>query len=98
MLRNAPGVTVEVLDPVNAESIARAFGLDARWGLVGLTFSGSLAAWVEFLLLRHRLNRRLGTTGLPAPFFLNWRAPRWRALSGLLAPWSRPPLPAEKGP
>jgi putative peptidoglycan lipid II flippase len=30
-----------------------------------LTASASIAAWIEFVLLRHTLNRRLGVTGLP---------------------------------
>jgi putative peptidoglycan lipid II flippase len=39
-------------------------GLDPRWGVACLTVSSSLAAWVEFILLRHTLNRRIGRTGL----------------------------------
>jgi putative peptidoglycan lipid II flippase len=41
-------------------------GLDARWGAAGLTASAGVAGWVEFTLLRRALNRRIGTTGLPA--------------------------------
>jgi putative peptidoglycan lipid II flippase len=40
-------------------------GIEARWGVAGLTVSASLAGWVEFALLRHTLNRRIGPTGLP---------------------------------
>jgi putative peptidoglycan lipid II flippase len=36
-----------------------------RWGVAGLTVASSLAGWVEFTLLRHALNRRIGRTGLP---------------------------------
>ncbi|HST51985.1 MAG TPA: murein biosynthesis integral membrane protein MurJ [Pyrinomonadaceae bacterium] len=36
-----------------------------QWGAVGLTASAGLAGWVEFLLLRRSLNRRIGWTGLP---------------------------------
>jgi len=39
-------------------------GLDPRWGVACLTTSSSLAAWVEFILLRRRLNHRIGPTGL----------------------------------
>jgi putative peptidoglycan lipid II flippase len=40
-------------------------GLDPIWGTVGLTASASIAGWVELLLLRRSLNRRIGPTGLP---------------------------------
>jgi putative peptidoglycan lipid II flippase len=36
------------------------------WGVPGLTASAGVAGWVEFTLLRRSLNRRIGTTGLPA--------------------------------
>jgi putative peptidoglycan lipid II flippase len=39
-------------------------GIDPRWGAAGLTASAGIAGWIEFLLLRSRLNRRIGTTGL----------------------------------
>jgi putative peptidoglycan lipid II flippase len=41
-------------------------GIDARWGVAGLTLASSLAGWVEFGLLRNTLNRRIGYTGLTA--------------------------------
>jgi putative peptidoglycan lipid II flippase len=40
-------------------------GIDQRWGAAGLTASAGIAGWIEFLLLRSRLNRRIGVTGLP---------------------------------
>ena len=43
-------------------------GIDARWGAAGLTASAGIAGWIEFLLLRSRLNRRIGHTGLPRQF------------------------------
>jgi putative peptidoglycan lipid II flippase len=36
------------------------------WGVPGLTASAGVAGWVEFTLLRLSLNRRIGSTGLPA--------------------------------
>jgi putative peptidoglycan lipid II flippase len=39
-------------------------GIAPRWGVVGLSASAGIAAWVEFSLLRWRLNQRLGWTGL----------------------------------
>ena len=41
-------------------------GVEARWGAAGLTASAGVAGWVEFVLLRRTLNRRIGQTGLPA--------------------------------
>jgi putative peptidoglycan lipid II flippase len=43
-------------------------GIDARWGVAGLTASAGVAGWVEFLLLRRGLSRRIGATPLPARF------------------------------
>jgi putative peptidoglycan lipid II flippase len=40
-------------------------GIDPVWGTVGLTTAASVAGWVELLLLRRSLNRRIGQTGLP---------------------------------
>jgi putative peptidoglycan lipid II flippase len=37
-----------------------------QWGAAGLTASAGVAGWVEFLLLRRGLQRRVGRTGLPA--------------------------------
>jgi putative peptidoglycan lipid II flippase len=45
-----------------------ALGLDPKWGVVGLTGSASVAAWIEFALLRRSLNRRIGRTGLPLAY------------------------------
>jgi putative peptidoglycan lipid II flippase len=39
-------------------------GVPSRWGVAGLTASAGLAGWVEFLLLRRGLNRRIGSTWL----------------------------------
>lgn len=39
-------------------------GLDPKWGVAGLTASAGLAGWVEFVLLRLTLNKRIGATGL----------------------------------
>jgi putative peptidoglycan lipid II flippase len=46
--------------------LPRALGVEARWGAAGLTASAGIAGWIEFLLLRRALNRRIGVTGLPA--------------------------------
>ena len=43
-------------------------GLDPRWGAAGLSGSAGVAGWLEFLLLRRGMNRRIGRTGLSLPF------------------------------
>jgi putative peptidoglycan lipid II flippase len=40
-------------------------GIDPKLGAAGLTASAGIAGWVEFILLRRRLNERIGSTGLP---------------------------------
>ncbi len=41
-----------------------ALGIDARWGVAGLTLASGLAGWVELTLLRGTFNHRIGRTGL----------------------------------
>jgi len=45
-------------------------GMARRWGVAGLSASAGVAAWVEFSLLRWKLNRRLGSTGLDRPYLV----------------------------
>jgi len=50
-------------------------GLEPRWGAAGLTASAGIAGWVEFLLLRRGLNRRIGPSGAPPRYLaLLWAA------------------------
>jgi putative peptidoglycan lipid II flippase len=50
-------------------------GLDPSLGTTGLTASAGVSGWLEFLLLRRALNRRIGKTGLPIPFLVKiWSA------------------------
>jgi putative peptidoglycan lipid II flippase len=61
-----------------------ALGIEARWGVAGLTVASSLAGWVELALLRSTLNRRIGRTGLPFSSALKlWSA----AVAGTAAAW-----------
>jgi putative peptidoglycan lipid II flippase len=46
--------------------LPKLLGLEPRWGAAGLTASAGIAGWVEFAMLRHRLNGRIGETGVPA--------------------------------
>src|SRR5947209_1870937 len=61
------GLTI-ALGYVCAFPLRRWIGLEPQWGAAGLTASAGVAGWVEFTLLRRTLNRRIGATGLPAPF------------------------------
>ncbi len=55
--------------------LRRALGLAPQWGTAGLTASAGVAGWLEFLLLRRTLNRRIGRTGLAAGFVVRlWAA------------------------
>ena len=58
-------VLTTVLGYICALPLPRFLGIDPKWGVVGLTGSASIAAWIEFVLLRRSLNRRIGRTGLP---------------------------------
>jgi putative peptidoglycan lipid II flippase len=46
--------------------LPKLIGIDPAWGVAGLTASAGIAGWVEFTLLRRSMNRRIGSTGLPA--------------------------------
>jgi putative peptidoglycan lipid II flippase len=59
-------------------------GLQARWGACGITVGSGVAAWCEFTLLRHFLNRRIGPTGLPARLVASLYA---SAVAGAAAGW-----------
>jgi putative peptidoglycan lipid II flippase len=43
-------------------------GVAPSWGAAGLTLAGGLAAWIELVLLRRGLTRRIGRTGLPPAY------------------------------
>ncbi|MBC8032392.1 MAG: murein biosynthesis integral membrane protein MurJ [Pyrinomonadaceae bacterium] len=57
-----------ILGYLCALPLPRYFGIEPKWGVVGLTLSASIAAWIEFLLLRRTLNRRIGRTGLSGSY------------------------------
>ena len=78
-------VLTTILGYLCAIPLPRALGIDARWGVVGLTVSAGLASWVEFTLLRLRLNRRIGKTGIPAAYLARlWIAAASAAAVGWL--------------
>jgi putative peptidoglycan lipid II flippase len=68
-------ILTTVLGYLFALPLPRALGIDLKWGAAGLTASAGIAGWVEFLLLRRTLNRRIGKTGLPFAFTVKlWAA------------------------
>ncbi|HET9838449.1 MAG TPA: lipid II flippase MurJ, partial [Candidatus Angelobacter sp.] len=55
--------------------LPKLLGIDPRWGVAGLTASAGFAGWVEFLLLREGMNRRIGRSEFPGAFFVRlWLA------------------------
>jgi putative peptidoglycan lipid II flippase len=54
-----------VLGYVAAIELPPLIGVDPVWGTAGLTAAASIGGWVELILLRRSLNRRIGQTGLP---------------------------------
>jgi putative peptidoglycan lipid II flippase len=68
---------------VCALHVPRWIGIDAKWGVAGLTASAGIAGWVEFTLLRLTLNRRIGPTGLPVSLVARlWIAAALAAAAG----------------
>jgi putative peptidoglycan lipid II flippase len=68
-------------------------GIPERWGVAGLTASAGVAGWVEFLLLRNTLNRRIGRTGLSATFTWQlWIAAAVGGGAAWLIKWAVGPL------
>jgi putative peptidoglycan lipid II flippase len=57
-----------VLGYISAIYVPPMLGVEIQWGTVGLTLTAGIAGWVEFLLLRFSLNKKIGKTGLPLVF------------------------------
>jgi putative peptidoglycan lipid II flippase len=75
--------------------LPRVLGIDPRWGAAGLTASAGVAGWVEFVLLRGALNRRIGVTGLPVALVARlWGA----AAAGAGAAWGLRLVVPVRGP
>jgi putative peptidoglycan lipid II flippase len=86
---------VTVLGYLCALVIPPLVGVPAMWGTAGLTASAGVAGWIEFALLRHSLNGRIGPTGVSAQrMVVLWGS----ALAGaaiawgvrLVMPWTNP--------
>jgi putative peptidoglycan lipid II flippase len=58
-------------------------GIDRRWGVAGLTLSAGIAGWVEFVLLRSALHRRIGAVSYSPTLLLKmWFAAFLAAAAG----------------
>ncbi|MFN2515897.1 MAG: murein biosynthesis integral membrane protein MurJ [Pyrinomonadaceae bacterium] len=78
-----------ILGYLCALPLPRYLGIEPKWGVVGLTLSASIAAWVELLLLRRTLNRRIGRTGLAISYLTKlWLAALVSASIGWALKWS----------
>jgi len=78
-------VLTTVLGYLFAIPLPPALGLPRMWGAAGLTASAGIAGWVEMLLLRTTLNRRIGDTGLTVPYVVQlWGA----AAAGAAGAWT----------
>ena len=72
-----------VLGYICAIILPPVLGLDPKWGVAGLTASAGIAGWIEYLLLRHSLNARIGSTGVRAIYlFKLWGAAAVAAVIG----------------
>ena len=82
-----------VLGYLFAIPLPRWLGLPSLWGTAGLTTSAGLAGWVEMLLLRRTLNRRIGPTGLPAGYVVTlWASAIVAAAAAWAVKLTIPPL------
>jgi len=77
-------VLTTVLGYLFALPLPRMLGLAPTWGAAGLTTSAGIAGLVEMMLLRVRMNARIGRTSLALGYTLRlWFA----ALIGAAAAW-----------
>jgi putative peptidoglycan lipid II flippase len=58
-------VLTTVLGYLFAITLPPLLHISSLWGTAGLTASAGISGWLEFVLLRRTLNKRLGETGLP---------------------------------
>ena len=64
-----------VLAYLASQHLPALLGIHARWGAAGISAASGLCGWVEFVLLRTSLNKRIGETGVRLSFTLRlWGA------------------------
>jgi putative peptidoglycan lipid II flippase len=59
-----------ILGYLCALPLPKFLGIDAKWGVAGLTASAGISAWLEFLLLRRGMNQRIGRMEFPTEYFV----------------------------
>lgn len=65
--------------------LPRLLGINPQWGAAGLTASYGIAAWVEFLLLRRGMEKKVGAIESPAGYFARlWGA----AVASAILAWA----------
>jgi putative peptidoglycan lipid II flippase len=58
-------------------------GIDRKWGVLGLTAASGIAGWVEYFLLRGRMEQTIGSVRIPRPrSFALWGAALGAAAAG----------------
>src|SRR3989338_2196280 len=58
--------------------------INPRWGVAGISAASGFCGWIEFILLRTKLNKRIGKTGINLSFTLSlWGA----AIVGAVLAW-----------
>ena len=79
--------------------LPRALGIDHNWGVAGLTASAGVAGWIEFMLLRRGLQRRIGHVHFSGARVAKlWTAAIAAAAIALLMEWELPPFwPVARG-
>ena len=86
-------VLTTVLGYLFAVPLPIALGVPALWGAAGLTASAGIAGWAEMLLLRAKLNARIGRTGLPARYVAKlWASAAGAAGAAWIAKLALPPV------
>ena len=77
-------VLTTILGYLFAVPLPARLGIEARWGVAGLTISAGIASWLEFVLLRRTLNRRIGNSGAPRAYLVKlWVAALLAAAAGV---------------
>jgi putative peptidoglycan lipid II flippase len=90
LFRVAVGI---VLGYLLALPVPQWIGVAPRWGAAGLAVAAGLAGWLEMLMLRRTLNRRIGKTGLPVTYLTRlWGAAAAAAIAAWLVKLSVPPI------
>ena len=85
-----------VLGYLAALQLPGLLGVDAKWGVAGLTASAGVSGWIEFVLLRRALRARIGSDPVGALYLLRlWGA----ALVAAGAAWAiKTTVPQTTGP